>query len=154
QVIVGAQAEARAQGYRFMLGSIERDPHSEPEFVRMMAERHVDGLLLARIGTQVEHHYILQLLQDRVPLVTTSYHLPDSVLTVVDVDNVTGAYKATQHLLEQGHRQIALITGPLDIQSVRDRITGYTQALAEAGLSVDQSLIAHGDWQHRGGYAA
>jgi LacI family transcriptional regulator len=154
QMIVGAQAEARNQGYRFMLGSVERNPHNEPEFVRMMAERHVDGLLLARIGTSTENHYIQQLLEDRVPLVTTSYHLQDAPLTVVDVDNVAGASMATRHLLESGHRQIAMITGPMNIQSVHDRITGYTQALVEAGLSAEQSLVAHGDWQHRGGYLA
>lgn len=154
QMIVGAQAEARSQGYRFMLGSVESNPHNEPEFVRMMAERHVDGLLLARIGTSIENHYIHQLLQDRVPLVTTSYHLHDAPLTVVDVDNVAGAYVATRHLLERGHLHIAMITGPLDIQSAHDRITGYRQALAEAGVSAEQSLIAHGDWQHRSGYLA
>jgi LacI family transcriptional regulator len=154
QMIVGAQAEARNQGYRFMLGSVERNPHNEPEFVRMMAERHVDGLLLARIGTATENDYINQLLQDSVPLVTTSYHLQDAPLTVVDVDNVAGANMATRHLLELGHRHIAMITGPMDIQSAHDRVTGYTQALAEAGFGTEQSLIAHGDWQHRSGYLA
>jgi len=51
QVIAGAEAEARQYGYRFMLGSTERNPQDEPEYIRLLTEHHVDGILFARPST-------------------------------------------------------------------------------------------------------
>lgn len=154
QVIAGAEAEARKHGYRFILGSVERNAQDEPEFLRLLAERHVEGVLLARLSTDIDNRHLIDLLRDGAPIVATAYHLPGETLTVVDVDNVDGGYQATRHLLSLGHRRIALITGPADIRSVNDRTRGYTNALEEAGIAVDRGLIAEGDWSYQSGYQA
>ncbi len=154
QVIAGAEVEARKHGYFFMLGSTERNPQDEPEYIRLLTERHVEGILFARPSTEPDHHYLISLLRDGVPVVTTAYHLPGETLTVVDVDNVDGALQATRCLLEHGHHQVAMITGPAIWKSVNDRTRGYTLALEKAGIAVDPSLIAEGNWSYQGGYQA
>jgi DNA-binding LacI/PurR family transcriptional regulator len=154
QVIAGAEVEARKYGYFLMLGSTERNLQDEPEYIRLLTGRHVEGILFARPSTEPDNRHLLGLLRDGVPVVTTAYYLPGTSLTVVDVDNVDGAQQATCHLLECGHRQIAMITGPTAWKSVNDRTQGYKLALEAAGVAFDSGLIAEGDWSYQSGYRA
>jgi len=154
QVIAGAEVEARKHDYFFMLGSTERNPQDEPEYIRLLAERHVGGILFARPSTEPDSRQVAELLHSGIPVVTTAYHLPDETLTVVDVDNVDGAQQATRCLLGQGHRQVAMITGPASWRSVNDRTRGYTIALEAAGVTLDPNLIVQGDWSYQSGYRA
>jgi DNA-binding LacI/PurR family transcriptional regulator len=64
----------------------------------------------------------------------------------VDVDNVKGGYLATKHLLDAGCKNIVTITGDLKLQSGRDRLDGYEQAITSAGLQLNDQLIIHGDY--------
>ncbi|MGZ3937088.1 MAG: substrate-binding domain-containing protein, partial [Flavisolibacter sp.] len=71
---------------------------------------------------------------------------PISALSMVGVDNRSGARKATQHLLEEGYRKIGLLTGPSQWWAGQQRRTGWQDALEETGFSVDPTLIVEGDW--------
>ncbi|MGM1018190.1 MAG: LacI family DNA-binding transcriptional regulator [Actinomycetota bacterium] len=71
---------------------------------------------------------------------------------VVDVDNVAGAHKATAHLVSQGRKRIATISGPLTMISSADRVQGYRAALADAGLSPFAEV--EGDYTEASGAAA
>ena len=152
QVIAGAEVEARKHDYFFMLGSTERNLQDEPEYIRLLTEHHVQGILFARPSTEPDNRHLLGLLRDGVPVVTTAYHLADADLTVVDVDNEDGAQQATRYLLECGRRQIAMIAGPTTWKSVNDRSQGYRLALEEAGVPYDPGLVAEGDWSYGSGY--
>ena len=71
---------------------------------------------------------------------------------MIDVDNIGGGRKATEHLIGLGHKHIAMITGPTKWKSVHDRTEGYLQALHNAGIPVDSTLMCGGGWEHRSGY--
>lgn len=154
QVIVGAEAEARRMDYFFILGSTERNPSDEPEYLRLLAEREVDGILFARPSTEHDSEHVLSLIHRGVPLVTTNYYIPNEQLMVVDVDNVDGGRQAASALIEAGHREIAMIAGPPSWKSVKDRTRGCQQALAEANIPFEPSLIEHGDWSYASGQDA
>ena len=154
QVIVGAEVEARRHGYFFMLCSTERNPDDEPEYLRLLTERQVDGILFARPSTEQDSRHIVSLIRQGVPLVTTAYHVPGERLTVVDVDNIDGGFQATQCLIDGGHRRIGMITGPLDWKSAQDRDRGYRLALERASIPYNGSLVEHGDWSYESGYEA
>ena len=70
----------------------------------------------------------------------------------VDVDNVRGGREATAHLIERGHRRIATITGPLTMPAGVDRLQGYRQAMAAAGL--EEGAVEDGNFTADGGAAA
>ncbi len=154
EVIAGAEAEARRHGYFFMLGSTERNLQDEPEYIRLLTQRHVDGILFARPSTEPDYHHLLDLIRKGTPVVTTSFRIPGQKLTVVDVDNVDGAQQAVNCLLAGGHRQIAMIAGPTGWKSVEDRSQGYQNALKAAGIPYRAPLVAEGDWSFDGGYRA
>src|SRR5262249_51013130 len=133
-------------------GSTERSERDEPEYLRLLTQHHVEGILFARPSTEPDNRHLIDLLSEGVPIVTTAYHLPDHKLTVVDVDNVDGGRQATQSLINTGHRHIAMITGPGSWRSVAERTRGYRLALEEAGIKFDPVLVAEGDWSYISGY--
>ncbi len=154
EVIAGAEAEARRHGYFFMLGSTERNLQDEPEYIRLLTQRRVEGILFARPSTEPDHRHLINLIRKGTPVVTTSFEIPGEKLTVVDVDNVDGAQQAVNCLLASGHRHIAMISGPSGWKSVADRTRGYQIALKAAGIPFKAALIAEGDWTYDGGYRA
>ena len=79
-------------------------------------------------------------------MVAVDPHTGPSGLPTVDSDNLRGARLATEHLLELGHRRIAMLAGRPDLESAQLRERGYREALARAGVAVDQSLVRVGDY--------
>jgi DNA-binding LacI/PurR family transcriptional regulator len=73
---------------------------------------------------------------------------------VVRADSEGGAYQLTRHLIEQGHRRIAIVTGPQHVSTASDRVAGYRRALEEAGLKVEKSQIYWGKFAQSHGYEA
>jgi LacI family transcriptional regulator len=146
QVIAGAEQEARKHDYFLMLGSTERNPKDEPEYLRLLTQRHVEGILFARPSSEPDEKHLVKLLRTGTPVVSTAYYLEGEALTVVDVNNVEGGRQATSYLLELGHTCIALIRGPSSWKSVIDRTQGYRLALEAAGISLDPGWVTEGDW--------
>src|SRR5699024_10367483 len=73
-------------------------------------------------------------------------HAGPTALPTVDSDNFAGAVAATEHLLGLGHERIAFIGGRDDLNSSRERERGFRAAMAEAGLTVDDTLVRLGDY--------
>lgn len=71
-----------------------------------------------------------------------------SILT----DDLSGAYIATKHLIEQGYRRIGLINGPADWWAAQQRLEGYKRALEEHGIPFEPGWVENGDWKPEGGY--
>ncbi len=154
QTISGAEIEARSRGYFSLVASVEGNLETEPQYVKLLTERHVDGLFFLRPSTTLFDDRLVNLLRDRIPIVTVGYHLPIDNVMVVDVDNVDGAQQAVNHLIQHGHEHIAMITGPLTYQAAQDRQRGYELSLAAARLPYEAGLVVESDWNYEGGYAA
>ena len=83
-----------------------------------------------------------------VPVVTIPRPGPQYKLPYVTMEDEAGAHEATRHLIERGHRRIALLNGPhTSIYSI-NRFAGYRRALTEAGFTLDTSLVKDGDFDH------
>lgn len=152
QVVTGAEKEAHEHSYYFMLGSSTCNPEDEPKFLRLLTERHVEGVLFVRASCADESEHLIRLKEMGIPVVTTGHYLPESGLAMVDVDNVGGGRKATEYLLSLNHKSIAMITGPSGWNSACDRTEGYLQALQAHGVSPNPELIIEGTWLHKDGY--
>jgi len=153
QVISGAEAEARQHGYGIMLSSTAPNETDEQAYMRLLRERFVDGMLVVRHSDATSHAALSDLARLDVPLATTAAYSTDAPLTVVDVDNVAGAYHAVRYLCANGHQHIGQITGTLHMRSAVDRVSGYTQAMREFSLVPLSALTIEGDWSYAGGHA-
>ncbi len=82
-----------------------------------------------------------------VPVVAVDPHAGPTGMPTVDSDNLAGAVLAARHLLDLGHRRIAFLGGRPDLESARLREQGFRDAMADAGVPVDESLVGRGDYR-------
>ncbi len=153
-MIAGAQAEAHRQGYFLILGSNDRDEDNAPGYLRLLQQRQVEGLVFFYPVPEAGALEFIDIVHKEIPVVTAAYRFPDSKIPVVDHDNVDGGRQAMQCLLDNGHRDIVMITGPLVWKAATDRMYGGRLALEAAGLGIDPERFVEGDWSYQSGYEA
>ena len=112
----------------------------------------VDGVLL--LSLHAEDHLAEALEARGVPTVCGGSPATRRAPYVVDVDNLAGAREAVQHLVAGGSRRLALLAGPQDMSSGRDRLVGARDAAAEGGLAEEAVLVAYGDYSEGSGRRA
>ncbi len=142
EAVAGAEAEARKRGYFLIIGSIEEGSEDdERTYLRLMLERRVEGLIVAVPRLRLAKDDLLADAVLRIPTVLVASDIELAGADHVDIDNRRGGLEATAYLVAQKHRLIATITGPLDWPSARARLDGYRDALRDAGISPDRSLV-------------
>jgi LacI family transcriptional regulator len=149
EVIRGVEKEAQSNGYSVILCDANEDPALERHYLSTLFSRRVDGVLLAPTSSPSAqesriHKRFPIVLIDRIPLGFTG----DAVMT----DNFGGAYDGTRHLIELGHRQIAIISGQLNFSNGLDRLDGFRKALQEQHLALPDEYFQRGDFQLESGY--
>jgi len=151
---VGHAIEAAAfeRGYSVILCNTENNLEKERLYTEVLEKNQVDGMIFVAAG--VNREAILQIVRNGLPLIVVDRDMGALELDTVATDHHFGGMAATQHLLESGHRTIACITGPSDVTPSAERVTGYRDALLQAGIPVDETLIMRGDFHAASGYAA
>jgi DNA-binding LacI/PurR family transcriptional regulator len=138
----GVEDEINQHGYHTIFCNSDEDPAREAEYLRLLSARQIDGLIITPTGTPSER---LMRMAAELPIILVDRDIPNFEAPLVGVDNECGAYKATKYLIELGHRRIAVLMGLGVISTLKARLNGYRRALEEAGLAVDESLIARAD---------
>ena len=133
----GIQQEAERLGYSVAVSVINEPSEALP---RLVAEESIAGLL-ALGGGDITDRLLRMIGASNMPLVTVDNQSDLEPVNSIVVDNYRGAYMATRHLIELGHRRIAVIQGPRKYKSLTERFHGYLNALVDAGLGVDAGLI-------------
>lgn len=149
-IIEGAETEARQKGYFIISASAPDETSFNILAEQLIASRLTEGLMVINPYADGRH----KLLPMNVHTVYMGARPRAEAVDSVSLDDVGAASIATQHLLDLGHRQIALITGPLREDCSQDRQTGYADALGAVGLHLDKALILEGDWSATSGYNA
>lgn len=135
-------------GYSPIFVDGQWEQSTESEVVRTLLGRHVDGLVLIGGDIPVEK---LNELRDRLPTIVTGRRLVGWDSHCIHCDNVEAGYQAVKHLIDQGHRSIALIRGLKDHPDSINRFEGYVKALEEAGIDFEPDLIYQGDFSPQSG---
>ncbi|MDG0875060.1 LacI family transcriptional regulator [Paenibacillus thiaminolyticus] len=136
----GAEDAAMRHGYRLMFGNSDESFSKEKDYVEMILSMRVDGVLFAPSGDQSKEH--LEWLQrQNVPFVLLDREVPGIDCDAVLGDSRDGAKRMVAEMIRYGHRRIALVNGAQDVSTARERQAGYIDALQEAGIELDESLI-------------
>jgi len=154
EVVQGIEATAHDHGFTSILCNSGAEPEREIAAVEMLRSKRVDGVIVT--SSRVGALYLEHLERIGVPIVLINNHNEQRgrYTFTVTVDNRHGGYLATQHLIELEHRRIAYVTAPADHSSDLDRMTGYRQALGQAGIEPDARLIIPGNGRADGGERA
>jgi LacI family transcriptional regulator len=138
----GAEDAALRAGYRLLFANSDEDYAKEKGYVDMMLSTRVDGVLFAPTGDHSLEN-LLQLQKHNIPFVVLDREIPGIEADLVLGDSKEGARKLVEHLIELGHRRIAMINGSPDVSTARLRYTGYREAHLLNGLAVEDSLVIH-----------
>jgi DNA-binding LacI/PurR family transcriptional regulator len=139
------------RGYLAMLSLGLRDM-AERGLFDMLRSHHFDGIVL--ISSESHDPLPFFLKEARIPYTRIGHDPEGDDEAFVDVDDVEAAHKAVKHLTSLGHQRIAIIKGPAAEVCTPKRYSGYVQALREAMLVVDPSLVGEGNWLHTSGKEA
>jgi LacI family transcriptional regulator len=140
----GVEDVANANGLQVILGNTDESVTKERTYVELMITTRVEGVIVAPAGRTADH--LEPLLTASVPTVLVDRTVDGLAADAVRGDGVGGAETLTRHLIGLGHRRIALINGHLDTSVARDRETGFRNALASAGIDVDERHLSAGTW--------
>lgn len=131
---------AAAAGYLVLLCNSSERVEREEAHLRMLRTQRIDGLILASTGAASMNRASL-LAQLEVPVVLVDRAMEGLGYDAVVLDNRRAGLEATRHLIERGHRRIAFVNGPEVLRTAADRLSGYREALLEAGLPFDARLV-------------
>jgi LacI family transcriptional regulator len=151
EIIRGAEDTAFERGYFLVSANTNEQIGRERRFVAALRAYRVDGILLTPASGKDMSH-IETTLDAGVTLVCLDRTVPGIRTDAVLLDNVRGARECVRHIIQKGHRRVAIITGALDVQTGRERLQGYEEALSEADIAVDPSLVLKGDFRYDSGY--
>jgi len=124
----------------------------ERDIARWAMENNVDGIIV--IGG-LDKTTVMSLYDKKFPLVLVDNEMSKPAIDSVIPDNRLGGYLAVKHLTDLGHKRIAMIRAPLQEQPASiGRLEGYKEALQEAGIKYDDSLVIEGYYLVEEGYKA
>ncbi|AJR08966.1 LacI family DNA-binding transcriptional regulator [Photobacterium gaetbulicola] len=153
EVVHGVEEFCYGAGYTLILCNTEGNLSKQRDYLRMLAEKRVDGLLVMCSDLDEQ---LLELLerQKETPMVIMDWG-PESPHTDKIQDNAElGGYVATKFFIEHGHKTIGCLTGHSEKTACRERLKGYRKAMAEAGLEVKEEWILEGDFECESAVAA
>jgi DNA-binding LacI/PurR family transcriptional regulator len=131
--------QAHQHGYSVIICSTDNKDERVERYITLLEQKSVDGII---IGTGIENMEIISQLQSKsTPLAMIARETPALAVDTVVADDFVGGVLAAGHLASLGHKRLAILSENLKVSSSRERIRGFKQGLADAGVSFDDSSI-------------
>lgn len=143
---------ANEHGYSVVLCNTDEEPAKEAHYLDVLLGEQVAGILIT--PEDEERTSVKNAVALGVPVIAIDRRLRSTDVDTVIVDNQRGAREAVSHLVEQGARRIAVVSGPETVTPFRERVDGYVEGLEEHGIAVDDNLILRTELHSVGAYDA
>jgi len=150
ELIRGVDLAARARGLHLLVSSSHGDASEAAAALRAMQGR-VDGMLV--MSPHVDASFLRNHLPVGLPIVLLNTPIKGQHYAALNIDNFGGAYAMVRHLVERGHRRIALIAGPENNFDAAERLRGYRSAM-EKFAPASPVQVLPGDFTEESGYRA
>lgn len=150
-LVRGVEDAAHEAGYSLVLCNSDEILAKERSYIQVAVDEQMAGVILT--PSSEADSDLTPLLERNIPVVAVDRRLHRHDVDTVVGDNVRGARLATEHLLDSGCRRIACITGPTKTTTAQERLAGYRQALAAAGIPQEDELVTVENFKEDGGYA-
>ncbi len=150
EILQGIDAELQLTGYDMVLYTAHRQEVKETSYIGQVTGGLANGVLL--VLARFVDSYIESLTRRKFPFVLIDQQERNSNYPSIGAANWQGMYQATEYLIRLGHRRIGLIKGWNDMESARERLAGYRDALKAHHLPDDPSLVIEGSFAQPDGY--
>ncbi len=153
-IIKGINAIAEKNNLNLILCDSDESVSKEIKAIKTLKEQRIRGIIICptSVENDLNSEYLKAITNLCIPVIlvdgSLKYHNFDGVF----VDNIKGAFDATEVLIKEGHEKIAIITGRMTSKPAQDRLLGYEKALIMNNISVDSNLIFYGDYEEESAY--
>ncbi|MBW4082695.1 LacI family DNA-binding transcriptional regulator [Paenibacillus sp. S150] len=152
EIIKGIENSANRLGYKILICDAQNEKDKELEYLSLLQNRTADGMIL--VAPQLPDGEITVLADAGYSLGVIGRRLEHADIPCAFTDNREIGRTVVRHLVENGHRMIACLCGYANAPDSRERLEGYREGLAEAGLPYQPQLTGNGDFCEEGGYEA
>jgi LacI family transcriptional regulator len=150
EIVRGVDLELAQAGYELMIHTTHGRGNNETSYLQYVANGLTEGILLVVPLLSSDFLRALEELNYPYVLIDEIDHTGRSFS--VSATNWQGAYDATEYLIKLGHKRIGFITGILQLNSARDRLAGYTSALQDHSIPLEDALVVNGDFVKGSGF--
>ncbi|HVX52324.1 MAG TPA: LacI family DNA-binding transcriptional regulator [Chitinophagaceae bacterium] len=144
-VVHGIQTMAKTNGYSILLYQSEETTELEIKGIETFLGARVDGILASIANSTTDFSHFTELKRRNIPLVFFDRANDKLDIPCVVIDDYKGAYNATEHLIKQGYKRIAHVSGQQHIPIFNQRLRGYMDALKANGMEAPDEYIFTGD---------
>ena len=152
-VVHGIETAASKAGYNVIICQSNEDVAQERRNLDSLLSAQVAGVLVSLSRTTLDHQHFDNLRSRGLPLVYFDRVAEGDNVNTVVLNDREGGYLSTRHLLAQGCRRVAHLAGPQHLNIYKNRRQGYFDALREAGMPEDESLVVYTDMLQEQGAA-
>lgn len=142
ELLRGVEDTIQQHGYLMVLSNTAEDPVRERQYIEVMCAEAVAGAIV--VPTTDREPILQPFVETGIPVVAVDRRVHASTVDTVLLDNSAAAREAVAHLIANGYRRIAMITGPERTTTARERLAGYRLALRQAGIAPDRALERRG----------
>lgn len=143
-VISGIEDVAHANGYNIIITQSNDSLDREMANIQTLFNNRVDGVLISISEESDTVDHLQTMMNKGIPIVAFDRTSDELNCSRVIVDDFSGGYQATEHLIKRGYKRIVHLAGPLNHALFKDRLNGYRKALEDHGLSFDEKLVLDG----------
>jgi DNA-binding LacI/PurR family transcriptional regulator len=152
EVARAAEQTARQHGYNLIVCNTDESSKQEETYLKILSQQMVAGIILAPAPGEGQH--LKDYIEDEVCLILINRRLKHLPYASITADDDEAAFQCVTHLIHEGRRRIAAITGLAGVYTTQMRLNGYRQALTAANLAIDPTLEVTGHAHLEGGYKA
>jgi DNA-binding LacI/PurR family transcriptional regulator len=153
-MVRGIDEVALEAGYTVMVCQSNESFGREIVNTRRLLDSLVDGFIISVSSETKSFEHFKKIQERNLPLVVFDRVTPDLIAPSVRIDNEEGGYLATEHLIEQGYKHIAILAGPKNLGISNKRMQGYLNALKKYKIKKEDALIIHCDFNQDYAYHA
>jgi len=150
-LLMGIKRALSASGRHMLLLNVDDHRSDDRAYLDVALQHQLDGVVM--MGVDDQHPAIRTLYNSGFPCVALDLPIEGPRATYVTSDNYAGAAEAVHYLHGLGHREIATITGPVDLLPAAQRLAGYMDAIRELGMTTRPEYVEAGDFFIDSGYA-
>ncbi len=145
ELVEGMQETLAERGFAAFIATAGRSVETERDSLLAFVDHRLDGILVATRGTEIGNEIIAEITRRNVPVVTVGRPVEGSSVDCVTADHRRGAYEATTHLIELGHKHIGFVGVSIEDALNLRRFQGYADALADHGLELRKEYVVGPD---------
>lgn len=154
RMVKGIDEVALEAGYTVMVCQSDESFGREIVNTNRLLNSLVDGFIVSVSSETNVYEHIKKIQNKNIPLVMFDRIVESLKVPHVMLDNVDGGLQATQHLIQQGYRKIAILAGPENLNISNKRMEGYIRALKANKIKFDKNLVTYCDFNQEYAYEA